>query len=141
MSMVPVIELRGALPWGIAQGLPAGLCYALCVVCNMIPVPFLLLFIRKILDWMDGTRRLSPFSRWVREHAQKKRSVYEKYEVLGLFVLVAIPLPGTGAWTASLLATLMDMRLSRAFWPIALGVVGAGTIMAILSYGVAALVV
>ena len=65
----------------------------------------------------------------------------DKYAAMGLFILTAIPLPGTGAWTASLLATLMDMRLSRAFFPIALGVVGAGTIMAILSYGVAALVV
>lgn len=140
MSMVPVIELRGALPWGIAQGLPAGLCYALCVVCNMIPVPFLLLFIRKILDWMDGTRRLSPFSRWVREHAQKKRSVYEKYEVLGLFVLVAIPLPGTGAWTGSLVAALMGVRMKHAVPAIFLGVAAAGAIMLALSLGVSAVI-
>lgn len=138
MSMVPVIELRGALPWGIAQGLSAGLCYVLCVVCNMVPVPFILLFIRKILDWMDTTRRLSPISRWVREHAQKKLSVYEKYEVLGLFVLVAIPLPGTGAWTGSLVAALMGVPMKKAIPAIFLGVAAAGAIMLALSLGVSA---
>ena len=109
---------------------------------SMLPIPFIILFIRKIFavvrKWSATFEKL--ISK-VEAKAYKHQDMIDKYAAMGLFILTAIPLPGTGAWTASLLATLMDMRLSRAFFPIALGVVGAGTIMAILSYGVAALIV
>lgn len=136
LSMVPVVELRGALPWGIAHGLDPWLSYGLCVVCNMIPAPFILLFINKILDWMEKTRRLSGIARWIREHGQKKQGIYDKYKMLGLFLLVAVPLPGTGAWTGSLVAALMGMRMKKALPAIALGVAAAGILVLLVSLGV-----
>ena len=99
------------------------------------PIPFIILFIRKIFavvrKWSATFEKL--ISK-VEAKAYKHQDMIDKYAAMGLFILTAVPLPGTGAWTASLLATLMDMRLSRAFFPIALGVVAAGTIMAILSF-------
>ena len=131
---------------GFISMLPLGLepriAILTCLVANILPIPFIILFIRKIFavvrKWSATFEKL--ISK-VEAKAYKHQDMIDKYAAMGLFILTAIPLPGTGAWTASLLATLMDMRLSRAFFPIALGVVGAGTIMAILSYGIAALVV
>lgn len=139
LSMAPVVELRGALPWAIAHGLPVWLSYLLCVFCNMIPVPFILLFIKKILEWMKTRKRLAKYALWLEDHAQKKLDVYYKYKLLGLFILVAIPLPGTGAWTGALVATLLDIRLRQAFPAIAAGVVIAGVIITALTVGVAGL--
>ena len=128
ISMLPLVEPRIAI--------------LTCIVANILPIPFIILFIRKIFavvrKWSATFEKL--ISK-VEAKAYKHQDMIDKYAAMGLFILTAIPLPGTGAWTASLLATLMDMRLSRAFFPIALGVVAAGTIMAILSYGIAALVV
>ena len=140
MSMVPVIELRGALPVGIAMGLNPILCYFLCVICNMIPVPFIILFIRQILEWM-GKRGgfLAKVSDWVLNRAQKKLVEYEKYETAGLFIFVAIPLPGTGAWTGALIAAILGMRLKHAIPSIFLGVLTAGAIMLLVSLGVISL--
>ena len=135
ISMLPLVELRAGIPIAVGLGLT-------CIVANILPIPFIILFIRKIFavvrKWSATFEKL--ISK-VEAKAYKHQDMIDKYAAMGLFILTAIPLPGTGAWTASLLATLMDMRLSRAFFPIALGVVGAGTIMAILSYGVAALIV
>ncbi len=136
LSMMPVVELRGALPWAVAHGLDPWFSYLLCVCCNMIPVPFILLFLNKVLDWMAGTKRFSPISTWLRERAQKKAEAYYKYEMLGLFILVAIPLPGTGAWTGALVAAVMGLKARRAIPPIFLGVAAAGIIMLTLSLGV-----
>ena len=136
LSMTPVLELRGALPWAIARGLDPWFAYVLCVVCNMVPVPFILLFINKVLEWMSGTRHFAGLSRWLLERARKKMDVYYKYEVLGLFILVAIPLPGTGAWTGALVAALMGVKLRAAVPTIALGVADAGLIMLTVSMGV-----
>lgn len=138
MAMVPVIELRGALPWGITQGLSVPLCYALCVVCNMIPVPFILLFINKVLEWMDSRERLRPISRWIEEHGHKKLEEYQKYHMFGLFLLVAIPLPGTGAWTGALVAALTKLPLRKAFPMILLGVAAAGVVVLLVTVGAVA---
>ena len=138
MAMVPVIELRGALPWGITQGLPVPLAYGLCVVCNMIPVPFILLFINKILEWMDGHPTLCPISQWIEEHGHKKLEKYQKYHMLGLFLLVAIPLPGTGAWTGALVAALTKLPMRKAFPMILLGVAAAGIIVLLVTVGAVA---
>ena len=137
LSMMPVVELRAALPWAIARGLDPLLAYGLCVVCNMIPVPFILLLITRVLDCMERTGHFAGVARWIREHAQKKLGVYEKYKLLGLFILVAIPLPGTGAWTGALVAALMGVRMRHAVPAIALGVAAAGAVMLALSVGVA----
>lgn len=138
MAMVPVVELRGALPWGITQGLPVPLAYGLCVLCNMIPVPFILLFIKKVLAFMDSREKLRPISRWIEEHGQKKLKEYEKYHIFGLFLLVAVPLPGTGAWTGSLVAALTGLRIRRAIPAIFLGVSVAGVITAAITLGAVA---
>ena len=140
MAMAPVVELRGALPAGLAMGIPALPLYVLCVVCNLLPVPFVIVFIRRILAWMarrGGT--LGTVAGWLERHAHKKLEVYRKYELLGLFILVAIPLPGTGAWTGALIAGLRDLRLRYALPVIGAGVAVAGILMLALSHGVAAI--
>lgn len=136
LSMMPVVELRGALPWAIARGLDPWFSYILCVLFNMVPVPFILLFLNKILAWMETTRAFAGVARWLRERAQKKSDTYYKYEMLGLFLLVAIPLPGTGAWTGALVASVMGLKMKRAIPPIFLGVAAAGIIMLTVSLGV-----
>ncbi len=138
LSMAPVVELRGALPWAIAHGLPVWLSYFLCVFSNMIPVPFILLFVKKLLDWMKTRKHLAKYALWIENHAQKKLDVYYKYKLLGLFVLVAIPLPGTGAWTGALVAALLGIQRKQASLMILLGVAAAGAIMLAVSLGAVA---
>ena len=137
ISMVPVIELRGAIPAGVASGLDVVTATVVSVIGNTIPVPFIILFIRKIFEWM---RRISnKFNRIVvyfEEKAQKHRETVDKYKFWGLFILVAIPLPGTGAWTGALVAAMMEMRLKDAVPAIFLGVVAAGVIVALATVGV-----
>lgn len=138
LSMAPVVELRGALPWAIAHGLPVWLSYFLCVFSNMIPVPFILLFIKKLLEWMKTRKSLAKYALWIENHAQKKLDVYYKYKLLGLFVLVAIPLPGTGAWTGALVAALLGIERKQTSLMILLGVAAAGAIMLAISLGAVA---
>lgn len=140
MSMVPVIELRGAVPYGVTTGLPLLPVLLTAILGNMVPVPFILLFIRKILAWMKTRegfcRRLAEK---LEARALSKSDVLEKYAAFGLFVLVAIPLPGTGAWTGSLVAAVFQLKWKHAIPSIFAGVVAAGIIMSIVSYGVKAL--
>ena len=130
VSMVPVIELRGGVPFGTAQGLEPLHALAVCIIGNMIPIPFIIVYIRRIFQWM---RRKSPrlnglVDRLERKAHLKGRTV-TKYKYLGLCIFVAIPLPGTGAWTGALIAALLDMPLRKAVPSIFLGVVIAGLIM------------
>lgn len=140
MSMVPVIELRGAVPYGVAAGLPLLPVLITAILGNMVPVPFILLFIRKILDWMK-TREgfLKKVADKLEARALSKSDVLEKYAAFGLFVLVAIPLPGTGAWTGALVAAVFRLKWKHAIPSIFAGVIAAGIIMSIVSYGVKAL--
>ena len=133
LAMMPVVELRAALPWAIARGLDPWFSYLLCVLFNMVPVPFILLFFNKILAWMETTRTFSGIATWLKERAHKKSDTYYKYEMLGLFILVAIPLPGTGAWTGALLATLLNVPKKKSIPAIALGVCLAAVLMGTLS--------
>lgn len=137
MSMVPVLELRGALIWAAADGLNPVLSYIVCVIGNTLPVPFLIMFVRPIFEWMKKR------TAWMRNIAEKleakaadKSDVIKKYEMLGLFFLVAIPLPGTGAWTGSLVAAVLGMRVKHSFPMIFLGVMAAGVIMTLGAFGV-----
>ena len=140
ISMVPVIELRGAIPVGIGTGLEPWLVCVLSIVGNMLPVPFILLFIRKILEWMKRFEKLGKIAVKLEERAEKKGGGVKKSELIGLCLFVAIPLPGTGAWTGALIAALMKMRLSRALPTIFAGVVIAGVaVTLIVSLGVEAL--
>ncbi len=140
VSMLPLIELRGGIPIAVGLGLSPRVALPVCILANILPIPFIVLFIRKIFStirkWSPKVERLVTK---LENKGYKHKAVVDKYAAAGLFVLTAIPLPGTGAWTASLLATLLDMRLARAFPPIALGVVAAGILIAFLSYGVASL--
>lgn len=140
ISMVPVIELRGAIPYGLAFGLPLPLVLIVSVLGNMVPVPFIALFIRKIFAWMRKTsRRLDDIVTKLEERAHKKAKTVQKYKLLGLYILVAIPLPGTGAWTGSLVGALMDIRLKYLIPIVFAGVLTAGIIMCLISYGAGAL--
>ncbi len=135
ISLFPVLELRGGIIAGTALGVNWPTAYILCVIANMIPVPFIILFIRKIFEWLKNTRFVKLIKK-LEEKAEKKSDSVRKYKSLGLFILVAIPLPGTGAWTGALVAALLNMRLKDAFLPILFGVMTAGLIVALISYGV-----
>ena len=141
IAALPVLELRGAIPYGVANGLPYLGVLAVSVLGNMLPVPFIILFVRKIFDWMKKKSKfLAGIAEKLEKRAENKMDVIEKYEMLGLFILVAIPLPGTGAWTGSLISALLGLRLKNAFPMILLGVLTAGVIMMIISYGVGAII-
>ena len=128
-AMVPVLELRGAIPVGVAAGLSPAVACVVSVLGNMVPVPFILLLIRRIFDWLRGTRLFGPKIAWLERRAHLKGRVVRKYRLPGLIILVAIPLPGTGAWTGALAAAFLDMPLRKALPSIFLGVVTAGLIM------------
>jgi uncharacterized membrane protein len=135
--MLPVIELRGAIPLGAGFGLPFLQNYCISVIGNLIPVPFILLFIRRILYWMKNSRIhfFSTVANFVFKKAYNNRSKIEKYSFWGLFLFVAIPIPGTGAWTGSLVAALLEMKFYKAILSVLLGVLCAGLIMSAVSYG------
>ena len=138
ISMVPVIELRGAIPVGLAMDLPFWTTFIAALIGNLIPVPFLILFTRKVFEWLRRkSTLLEKFVSKMEAKAVSKEDLLKKYELLGLCILVAIPLPGTGAWTGSLVAAVFDLRLKHSFPAIALGVLIAGIIVSIVSYGVA----
>ena len=140
ISMVPIIELRGAIPIATGMQLSPWVAIPIAVVGNILPVPFIILFIKKIFAWM---RRVSPKLNGIVDKmeakADKNKEKVLKYAFWGLFLFVAIPLPGTGAWTGALIAAMLDMPLKKAFPAIALGVIGAGIIISFLSYGAAAI--
>lgn len=134
-SMVPLIELRGAIPIGAALGLPWLANFLISVAGNMLPVPFILLFIRKILAWMHTTRHLHKLAEWLENKAHGKSDQVLRYASLGLVLFVGVPLPGTGAWTGALIAALLDMRMKYALPSILAGVAIAAFIMSGISYG------
>lgn len=140
LSMVPVLELRGAIPIGVANGLNFSVAIGVSIIGNLLPVPFIILFIRKVFTWLRRlSRKLDGLVTRLERRAKKKSDVVLRYAFWGLVVLVAIPLPGTGAWTGALVAAMLDMRLKRAFPAIALGVLIAGTIVAFVTYGAGAI--
>ena len=143
VSMVPLIELRGAIPIGLGMGLPILPTYLVCVVGNMIPVPFIYLFARKFLIWGYHKPLIGPICKFCIVKGEKGGRALEAKAGRGLEValllFVGIPLPGTGAWTGSLIAAMLEMRVREAFPPIALGVVTAGIIVAVVTYGAASL--
>ena len=139
-SILPIIELRGAIPLGAGFGLPWWQTYLIAVIGNMLPVPIILLFVKSVLTWMSRCRVafFNKVANKLFEKAEKNREKIEKYAFWGLAIFVAIPLPGTGAWTGTLVAALFDMRFWKSFLSTLIGVLGAGVVMTLFSYGVVA---
>jgi uncharacterized membrane protein len=136
ISMIPILELRGGL---LAAGpafldVPMWRAIPICIIGNLIPVPFILLFITKIFDWLKKTSLFRPMVEKLENRAMDKKEQIEKYEFWGLMLFVGIPLPGTGAWTGSLIASMLGIRFRKAFPAVILGILLASVIMTILSY-------
>lgn len=139
VAMTPVLELRGAIPFGLALGLPVGLVYVVSVMGNMVPVPAIMLFIRTIFRWLYRRPWWREKIDRIVKRAHLKGRMVRKYRIPGLILLVAIPLPGTGAWTGALVATLFGIRMQIALPAILLGVLIAGGLMTGVSCGVISL--
>ena len=135
-AMVPVIELRGAIPVGVAAGLPPAVACVTAILGNLVPVPFIMLLVRRVFDWLRDTRFFGPKIAWLERRAHLKGRLVRKYRLLGLVILVGIPLPGTGAWTGALVAALLDIRLRTALPAILLGLLIAGGITTAVTLGV-----
>ena len=135
ISMIPILELRGALlVAGPLLGVPVAKAIPLCIIGNIIPVPFILLLITPIFNWMKGTRKLKPFVDRMETRAMSKKDQIEKYEFWGLVRFVGIPLPGTGAWRGSLIAALLGIKFKKAFPAVIIGILMATVIMWFVSY-------
>ncbi len=137
ISMVPLIELRGAMIYAAANNMPFLASFACCVIGNILPVPFLIKFSKGILLRLSKVDKIGWFFQKIIDRGNKKAAEIGGWELLGLFLFVAIPLPGTGAWTASLVSALLQLRIKKAMLAIAAGVVVCGIIMGALSFGIA----
>ena len=135
-ALLPVLEIRGAIPVGIAHDLDPWVTYIVGVIGNMLPVPFLILLTRKVIEWLKKHNILVRFTAWLERKGKEKGETVIQYSFWGLLVLVAIPLPGTGAWTGALAASLLDMRLKNALPAITTGVLIAGGIVMAVTFGV-----
>lgn len=135
-AMVPVLELRGAIPVGVAAGLPPAVACITAILGNLLPVPLIMLLACRIFDWLRDTAFFGPKIVWLERRAHLKGRLVRKYRLLGLVILVGIPLPGTGAWTGALVATLLDIRMRAALPAILLGLVAAGIITTAVTMGV-----
>ena len=138
-AMVPVVELRGAIPLGVAAGLPPAVAAVTAMAGNMVPVPFILLLVRRIFRLLRQISWLGPRIDALEKRAHLKGRTVKKYRTAGLILLVAVPLPGTGAWTGALVADVLDIRMRTALPAIAVGVVIAGCAITALTCGVAGL--
>ena len=137
ISMMPILELRGGLIAAALLKVNPFIGYIVSIIGNVIPVPFILLFITRILDWMEKSniKLFYKVASWVRKKADKHKGSIEKYGYIGLILFVGIPLPGTGAWTGCLIASLLGMNRKKSFLCTMAGIVIASIIMMILSYG------
>lgn len=135
ISLLPILELRGGLLAASLLGLDPLPSYIITMVGNLLPIPFILLFITKILDIMRKSKYFSGIVNWLDKKVDKHKSSIEKYGFWGLVLFVGIPLPGTGAWTGSLIASVLEMDIKKSFLAILLGVVMASIIMMLISFG------
>lgn len=133
ISMVPVIELRGGLPFAILSGVSPFVAFPLCIAANLLPIPFILWFITPIFNWMKTTRLFRPIAEKLEKKAMNKSDKLEKGYFWGLLLFVGIPLPGTGAWTGALLASMLNIPKKKSIPAIALGVCLAAVLMGVLS--------
>lgn len=140
VSMIPIIELRGAIPYAVGFGLPLLPSYIIAIIGNMIPVPFIFLFARKVLVWGSTKKYIGKFFNWCLKKGEKGGEELKQSAGKGLYIalliFVGIPLPGTGAWTGTLAASLLNMDFKKSTLAVMGGVILAGIIMGILSLGV-----
>ena len=136
ISMVPLIELRGAMVYAAVAEMPFLPSLICCVLGNILPVPFLIKFAKTVLVYFTKIPKIGFIFQKIIDHGNKKAEKVRNAELFGLFAFVALPLPGTGAWTASLIATLMQLRVVKSSFAILLGVITCGIIMGILSFGI-----
>lgn len=138
ISLLPILELRGGLIAAALLNIDLWIAWPICIIGNVLPIPFILLFINKIFDWMKNTRLVKLVNK-LEEKAEKNAKKIMKHKNLGLFIFVAIPLPGTGAWTGALVAALFKFKIKDAVISIGLGVLTASVIMSLITYGIPAL--
>ena len=135
ISMVPILELRGGLVAASVMQIDIVRAIWYCVVGNIIPVPFILLLITPVFNWLKKTKTFRPLVEKLESRAMGKSEQIEKYQFWGLVLFVGIPLPGTGAWTGSLIASLLGVNFKKAFMAVILGIIMATVIMSVFSYG------
>ena len=133
---MPILELRGGLIAAALLKLSPVESYIISIIGNIIPVPFILWFITRILDWMRKGKRLSKVAKWLDKKVEKRKNKIEKYGFWGLVLFVGIPLPGTGAWTGCLIAAVLEMDRKKSFIAAMIGIFMASIIMMFLSFGV-----
>lgn len=136
ISMVPILELRGGLIAASLLGIGVFQAIFLCVLGNIVPIPFILFFITPIFNWMKKTKIFRPMVEKLEKKSMAKSDQIQKYEFWGLAVFVGIPLPGTGAWTGALIASLLGIKTKKASLAIFVGLIIATIIMTIISYGI-----
>ena len=136
ISLLPILELRGGLIAASLLGVEWYIAFPICVIGNMLPIPFVLLFIRRVFDFIKRTNFLwlAKIVTKLDERAEKKSQKVEATSALGLFAFVGIPLPGTGAWTGALVANALNVKFKRSIWIITLGVIAAGLITSLVAY-------
>ena len=140
ISLLPILELRGGLLAAALMGLDPIPSYIISIIGNVIPVPFILLLITKILEWMRKSKisLLNRIAKWLDEKVEKHKGQIEKYGYLGIVLFVGIPLPGTGAWTGSLIASVLELDKKKTFLAVLIGIFMASIIMMLISFGVLA---
>ena len=138
ISLMPILELRGGLLAASLLGLKPIPSYIISVVGNLLPIPFILLLINKILNWMRNSKHFKGIAEWLDKKVEKHKGQIEKFGYLGIVLFVGIPLPGTGAWTGSLIASVLEMDRKKTFLAVLVGVFLASVIMMIVSFGLVA---
>ena len=143
ISLMPILELRGGLLAAALLGLDPLPSYIISIIGNVIPVPFILLLITKILDWMRKSKvqLFNKIAIWLDEKVEKHKGQIEKFGYWGVVLFVGIPLPGTGAWTGTLIASVLNMDKKKTFLAVMAGLIMASIIMMILSFGIVANVI
>lgn len=136
ISLLPILELRGGLIAASLLKIDLISSIIITFIGTILPVPFILLFIKKVIEWMGKTKKLKKIAEWLNKKAEKNKPKIDKYGFWGLVLFVGIPLPGTGAWTGSLAAGLFEMDFKKSIFAVFIGCILASTIMALLSYGV-----
>ena len=135
ISLIPLIEARGAIIYGAAIGMPWYQVLPICIIGNMIPVPFILLFGMKLIAYLKTTNLFGPFFTRYEAKLMKRSTEIDRYSFIALMLFVGIPVPGTGAWSGSLIATILEVKFKKAILAVFLGVILAGIIMTLGSYG------